>query len=188
MIQECLEQQESTVTRYVGSNNFHVSLSQHYRYPGVKTEADPEWQHTDAAGHVHRYEREYDGGWATPTLIKRTRTVHDEYEGDSWEETYLACLECGEEIEPGRRRVHQPMIAHGFSGEYAGRVPAELLPTTGCQEIELGNYIPGITGKARLISVNIEMVTDLKLKVLRMKFMGNGALAGFDEVGFGVER
>jgi hypothetical protein len=71
-------------------------------------EPDPNWQHTDSAGHYHA--RATDRPFY-PTLVERKR-LHEayEYDGDGddcrmdeWYEPYLVCALCEEEIKPGVR-------------------------------------------------------------------------------------
>jgi hypothetical protein len=73
-------------------------------------EIDPLWQYTDRAGHYHAHSKDTPH---YPTLVERVRHHEavtsedddDEWDGDEheWDERYLVCALCEEEIKPGMR-------------------------------------------------------------------------------------
>jgi hypothetical protein len=175
------EPMESFVSRHLSGPGWSCQLRQVYRYQNPTTEPNPLWTFTDKAGHTHRYEKRPDGTLTTPTLITKTITRVDEYEGDTWDYEALVCLECGEEIEPGRKPVPQPMLKWSFDGTYQGILGAfELVPSPG-MEIEVGSLVPGMSGKATVAEVQV-MRSAVGRGEYRLSFDGSGELVGFDNV------
>jgi hypothetical protein len=173
------EPMESTVTRHISGPGWSCQLRQVYRYQNPTTEPNPLWTFTDKAGHTHRYEKQSDGTLTTPTLILKTiRGVYEE-DGEPWEYEALVCLECGEEIEPGRKPVPQPMLKWSFDGIFQTKVPSAACPPACGSEIDVGSFVPGMSGKAFVNEVQDTRVAGGQ-GFFRFAFGGSGELVGFD--------
>lgn len=81
-------------------------------YTGPGHEPDPDWRHTDAAGHDHAAA---DGRWPTLREVTFTQSCGDpECCGESWEvHDRWECPICRETITPGyRATVSRPIYGH----------------------------------------------------------------------------
>ncbi len=131
-------------------------------------EPDPEWWFVDPAGHVHAY----DAAGAVPTLIRQTRLRHDE-DGEPYTTSWLACLDCGANVEPGTRRVPGPEYREGppsVEGECilppavaAAYDPFRLDP------MEAADVLPGagIRGPLLVREVNVETSRGVRRVTIR---------------------
>lgn len=171
--------EEFISTRTVFGDGWTCELRQHYRYQNPTTEPDPDWSFSDATGHVHRYERQPDGTLTTPTLIGSSK-VETDSEGDEWTEHFLVCLECGERIEPGRRRVPQPAVKYMFSGSYEGNLSKSVIPMCAGVPIDVEVMVPGFSGPATVIRIGTTTSAGKPTRCA-IDFQGDGALSGFDQ-------
>lgn len=90
---------------------------------------DISWKHTDSHGHKHRYVRDEEEVPRLPTLEARRRPVEcdgscygGECDGYTVEEWF--CRECGEQVEPGFRVVHDVTIPYATVSTYTIEVEA----------------------------------------------------------------
>lgn len=88
------------------------------------------WIHTDSHGHTHKYFRDEEGVPRLPSLEARRRQVEcdgscDSSDCDGYTVEEWFCRECGEEVEPGFRVVHDETIPYASISTYTVEVEAE---------------------------------------------------------------
>lgn len=120
----------------------------------VRHEPDPVWRHVDPAGHAHAY----DAAGNVPTCIPRRETRYD-YDGESYEAEWLACLECGAKVVPGTRPLPGPRYDPGRPWvQGTATLPDSLalsFDLVALSDMEAADLIPvpgGVRGRVRVVS------------------------------------